>query len=111
MVDELTFRREADAALELLKQSLIKAEADGDFEAEEQNGVLNILFEESGGKFVLTPNTPVRQIWISALSTSFKLDWDETAKKFVLPKTGEDLRTLTERLLRQQTGNDEIVLS
>jgi hypothetical protein len=38
MVDELAFRREADAALELLKQSPIKAEADGDFEVEERNG-------------------------------------------------------------------------
>ena len=110
MVNELTFRREADVALELLKQSLVKAEADGDFEAEEQNGVLNILFEEAGCKFVLTPNTPARQIWISALSTSFKLDWDGTEKKFVLSKTGEDLRAPTERLLRQHTGNDEIAL-
>ena len=84
VVDEFAFRREADAAPELLKKSLIKAEADGDFKFEERNGVLNILFEETGGKFVLTPNTPSRQIWISALSTRFKLDWDGTAKKFVL---------------------------
>jgi frataxin-like iron-binding protein CyaY len=45
MVDELAFRRESDASLELLKQSLVKADADGDFEAEGQNGALSILFE------------------------------------------------------------------
>lgn len=109
MMDEQIFRREADTALEALKQSLIDAEEDGGFEAEENNGVLNVIFDEPKGKFVFTPNTPVRQIWISALSTSFKLDWIEDA--FRLPKTGEDLKTLTERLIREHTGNDEITLA
>jgi CyaY protein len=41
----------------------------------------------------------VRQIWISALSTSFKLDWNEKASAFVLPKTGEHLMALVDRLI------------
>lgn len=110
MMDELAFRRYADDALESLKKSLILAESDADFEVEEQNGVLNISFEEPPSKFVLTPNTPVRQIWISALSTSFKLDWDETAQNFLLPKTGEALKPLVARLIGEHLGN-EIVLS
>ena len=91
MLDELEFRRQAEVALEQLKQHLIEREEDleAGFEVEEQNGVLNVLFEEPAGKFVITPNAPVRQIWISALSTSFKLDWDEAASVFVLPRTGE----------------------
>ncbi len=114
MLDETTFRRESDRALESLKQSLILAEEQSDeapFETEEKNGVLNVVFEEDGTKFVFTPNTPVRQIWISALTTSFKLEWSETAASFTLPKTGEDLKTLTERLLREQLGDDSISLS
>ncbi len=111
MVDEATFRRESERALEEVKQALIDAEEDGGFEADERNGVLNVLFEDGGTKFVFTPNTPVRQIWISALTTSFKLDWDEAATAFVLPKTGEDLRTLTERLLREITNDDTIALN
>lgn len=111
MMDEQLFRKEADGALEALKQSLIDAEEDGGFEVEEQNGVLNVLFEDAGGKFVFTPNTPVRQIWISALSTSFKLDWDEAARSFVLAKSGENLTRLTERLLREHTGDDSITLA
>ena len=99
MLDEVEFRRNAEAALEALKQHLIALEdnEDAGFEVEEQNGVLNVVFEEPAGKFVITPNTPVRQIWISALSTSFKLDWD--GSKFVLPKTGEELTPLVERLI------------
>ena len=110
MIDETTFRRVSDIALEALKQSLIAAEEEGGFEAEDNNGVLNILFEDGTGKFVFTPNTPVRQIWISAQSTSFKLDWSETESAFVLPKTGEALTPLTQRLLREHLSDDSIIL-
>ncbi|HZL25951.1 MAG TPA: iron donor protein CyaY [Acidobacteriaceae bacterium] len=114
MIDEATFRRESDRALEQLKQSLIAAEDSMDeplFETEEKNGVLNVLFEDGTAKFVFTPNTPVAQIWISAQSTSFKLEWNEEQHAFTLPKTGEDLRTLTERLLREQTNDPGLTLA
>jgi CyaY protein len=109
MLDEATFRHHADAALDALKRSLIRAEEQGDFEVEEQNGVLNVVFEEPPGKFVVTPNTPVRQIWISALSTSFKLEWSEDAGAFVLPKTGETLTQVIERAINQHLGEDAAV--
>jgi len=111
MIDEAQFRREADRALESLKQSLIDAEEDGGFEAEDNNGVLNVIFDDGTTKFVFTPNTPVRQVWISARTTSFKLDWSEDAAAFVLPKTGEDLKSLTQRLLREHLGDESIVLA
>lgn len=101
MIDEIEFRRAAEGALESLKQHLIAREEEGGFEAEEQAGVLNVLFEEPPGKFVITPNTPVRQIWISALSTSFKLDWDPATNSFVLPRTGEQLTPLVDRLIQE----------
>lgn len=110
MLDEVTFRRHADAAIESLKKSLIAAEEDSDFEAEEQNGVLNIVFEEPPAKFVITPNTPVRQIWISALSTSFKLDWSEEANGFILPKDGTVLKPLVARLINEHLGTDSVAL-
>jgi len=110
MIDEATFRRESDTALDALEQALIRAEEDGGFETEKKNGVLTVLFEDGAAKFVFTPNTPVRQVWISALSTSYKLEWNEAAHAFHLPKTGEDLRTLTERLLREQLDDPTISL-
>jgi iron donor protein CyaY len=112
MIDEATFRRVSDNALEALKQSLIAAEDDsGSFEFEDNNGVMNIIFENGSSKFVLTPNTPVRQVWISAISTSFKLEWSENANAFILPKTGEDLKTLTQRLLREHLNDPTITLN
>ena len=111
MIDEATFRRESDRALESLKQSLIRAEeGDGTFEYEDNNGVMNIIFEDGSSKFVVTPNTPIRQIWISAQATSFKLDWNESTHAFTLSKTGEDLKTLTERLLREHLKDPTITL-
>jgi iron donor protein CyaY len=111
MMDEVKFRQESDKALETLKQALIRAEEDGGFEAEEKNGVLNVLFEDDSAKFVFTPNTPVRQVWISAQSTSFKLDWNEERHAFTLPRTGEDLLALTQRLLREHLQNESISLT
>src|ERR1700752_5298299 len=112
MLDEAQFRRESDLALEGLKQAIIAAEdASGGFEFEDNNGVMNILFENGSSKFVVTPNTPVRQIWISAQATSFKLEWSDAASGFVLPKTGEALIPLTERLLREHLGNPSITLA
>jgi CyaY protein len=114
MLDEVTFRRESDHALESLKQSLIATEDqldDAPFETEEKNGVLNVVFMDGSTKFVFTPNTPVRQIWISALTTSFKLEWSDGTHAFILPKTGEDLTTLTTRLLREHLGDSSISLS
>lgn len=111
MLEETAFRRHADAAIESLKRSLIAVEEDAGFETEEQNGVLNILFEDPPGKFVITPNTPVRQIWISALSTSFKLDWSEAQAAFVLPKTGETLKGVVARVVARHLGADAIALN
>src|SRR5664279_238910 len=111
MTDDLEFRRNADSAIENLTKALFAAEDQGGFEVEEQNGVLNIVFEEPAGKFVITPNAPVRQIWISALSTSFKLDWNAKDGAFHLPKTGEPLKQLVGRLIGEHLGSDPISLT
>jgi iron donor protein CyaY len=100
MTDEIEFRKAADAAIENLKRELYAAEDEGNFEVEEQAGALYVVFEEPAGKFVISPNAPVRQIWISARSTSFKLDL--TTKGFVLAKTGETLGPLLKRLIQDQ---------
>jgi len=111
MLDETTFRSQCDRALESLKQALIAAEDTSDgFEVEDNSGAMNILFEDGSSKFVVTPNTPVRQIWISAQTTSFKLDWDEALGAFVLPKTGEALMQLVQRLLREHLDDPSITL-
>ena len=109
-MDEQDFRRRADVAFEDLKRSLYAAEGDAGFEVEDNAGAIHISFEEPPGKFVISPNAPVRQIWISALSTSFKLDWSDEKKDFVLAKSGEGLKPLVARLIKEQLGGEEVTL-
>ncbi len=109
-MDDQSFRRHADESLDNLKRSLYAAEGDSDFEVEENSGALHISFDEPPGRFVISPNAPVRQIWISALSTSFKLDWSDDKNDFVLPKTGESLKELISRLISEQLGGEKVVI-
>jgi len=109
MLDENVFRKHADAALDSLKKSLIEAEESVDIEVEDQAGALQISFED-GTRFVISPNAPVQQVWISALATSFKLDWLEANQDFVLLKTGEKLKPLVARLINQQLGEETVAL-
>lgn len=111
MLDEQEFRRRAETAIDDLKRRLIAAETSADLEVEEQNGVLHVGFEDPPAKFVITPNAPARQIWISALATSFKLDWSAEAETFVLTKSAETLTQLVSRLINQQLGENAVTLS
>jgi len=105
MLDEKDFQRKADAAFEELKKRLLVLADQHGFDVEGESGKLEVIFEEpEEAKFVISPNTPIRELWISALSTSFKLGWSETKKAFVLEKTGEDLFAVMNRVISQQLG-------
>jgi iron donor protein CyaY len=105
MMDEHDFHRRWDAASQSLQKRLaVLGDAHG-FEVEGASGKLEILFDDAEeSRFILSPNTPVRQIWISALSTSFKLAWSDERQAFILDKTGETLDELLGRILTQQLG-------
>ena len=107
-MDDQQFQRAVEAALEELKRALIVVEEEAGFEVEESSGTLQVLFEEPVAKFVITPNSPVRQIWISALTSSFKLDWSDAINGFVLGKTGESLKPLVARLINEQLGKEAV---
>jgi iron donor protein CyaY len=104
-MDEHDFRKKCDAALESLKRRLLELGDELGFEVEGQGDKLELLFEEpEEARFVISPNSAVRQIWISALTTSFKLDWSDQSHLFMLAKTGESLLQLMSRILTQQLG-------
>jgi frataxin len=105
MMDEQDFQRKSDAAFESLKKRLLELEDQHEFQVEGGSGKLEVEFEDDDGtRFVISPNAPVRQIWISALTTSFKLSWSDQAQAFVLDKTGETLNQVMSRILTQQLG-------
>lgn len=103
MLSEQHFRLEADRALDEAQRALLPLAEQEGFEVELQNGVLQIIFEEPRpAKFVVSPNAPVRQVWVSALSRSFKLSWAAEASVFTL--NGEALNALLERLALEHLG-------
>jgi len=109
VMSESDFRKASEAALEKLNRALDVVAENYDAEVMFQNGVLTIELEDPNpGKIVISPNAPVRQIWISALSRSFKLDW--TGGVFALPASGESLNALVGRLIGEQMGGDPIPL-
>jgi iron donor protein CyaY len=110
MLDEQDFRRKADTAFEELKRRLLALGDEHGFDVEGESGKLEVIFEEpEEAKFVVSPNTPVREIWISALSTSFKLGWSDALNSFILEKTGENLYAVMSRVISQQLGEQVTV--
>jgi iron donor protein CyaY len=104
-MDDQEFQKKSDAALEALKQRLLSLGDENGFEVEGGSGKLEVQFEDDDEtRFVISPNSPVRQIWISALTTSFKLAWSDAKNSFVLEKTGETLPQVMSRILTQQLG-------
>jgi iron donor protein CyaY len=107
MLEERDFQKKCDTALEDLKRRMLHAGDEHGFDVEGESGKLEVLFEEpEEAKFVISPNTPMREIWISALSTSFKLGWSEAKNSFVLEKTGEDLTGVMSRVISEQLGSE-----
>src|SRR5437763_189412 len=95
---ESEFRTRCDEALSKLNRSLDVVAEKYDVEILFQNSVLSIEIEQANtGKIVISPQAPTRQVWISAQSTSFKLDWSGSA--FVFASTGETLNQLISRLI------------
>ena len=105
-MDEQEFRTRADASLTSLNGLLAAASDRFDFEADMNNGALTVEFDDPPAKFVVSPNTPVRQIWVSAHSRSFKLDWDDAAAGFVLAGTGQSLPALIAGHIGEQLGEE-----
>ena len=108
-MDDQVFRNRADAALDDLYKRLTRASDQHDFEADFNNGAMAIEFEDPPAKFVVSPNAPVRQIWVSAHSKSFKLDWDDARGAFVLPSTKQTLVEMMAEAIGQQLGESVVL--
>lgn len=103
-MDDQVFRNRADEALADLYRRLSHASDRHGFEADFNSGAMAIEFEEPPAKFVVSPNAPVHQIWVSAHSRSFKLEWEDARGAFVLPSTKQTLVEMIGEAIGQQLG-------
>jgi iron donor protein CyaY len=104
VMDAQLFRDRADHALADLFRRLSAASDRYPIEADFNSGALSIEFEEPPAKFVVSPNSPVRQIWVSAHSRSFKLDWEDAREAFVLAASKQTLVEMIGEAIGQQLG-------
>lgn len=109
MMDEQDFKKRADEALTSLNRSLLSAADDYGFDVDFNSGALGVEFEDPPAKFVISPNTPVRQIWVSAQAKSYKLDWDNVEASFVHSESGDTLKQLLEKVISKQL-KEEVTL-
>ena len=71
--------------------------------------IVHISFDD-GWRFVISPNAPVRRIWISALATSFKLGLVGRESGFCAAEDRRKLKPLVlYRLINQQLGEETIL--
>src|SRR5262245_9797086 len=103
-MDDQEFRRHADQALDELQQKLLAASGKFGFDSDFSAGALLIEFEDPPVKFVVSPNAPVQQIWVSANLKSHKLSWDSARNAFVLPENGASLSEVVGAAVSQQIG-------
>ena len=103
MIDDQEFQLRSDEALRNLHKALAKASDEYGFDTD-FGGALTIEFEDPPAKFVVSPNAPVKQVWVSAHMKSYKLDWDPRRSEFVLPDSGKSLKQLLEEAVTTQLG-------
>ena len=105
-MDDQEFKNRSEKSLQALYRRLTAASDGADFEADFNSGALTVEFEDPPAKFVVSPNAPVHQIWVSAHSKSYKLDWDSVANDFVLSSSGQSLTELIQDAIGKQLGEE-----
>jgi CyaY protein len=99
-LSEQDFRVKSDEALEQARRALLSLADNEGFEIEFSDGTLNLLFDEpSEARFVVSPNAPMKQIWVSAMARGYKLPWSPESGTFAL--NGEALSAFLVRLTQE----------
>ena len=76
-----------------------------DFDIEKNGDVLSIIFED-GSKFIITPNSPVSQLWVSANYEGHRFNFDEAGQQWMDEKSGEEFLTYFSRLLSEKLSKE-----
>ena len=110
-LSENEFQAQAEQKLHELEAAFADLCDTHDLDVEVAGGVLSVTFEEGEpGRFIVSPNSSVRQLWVSARVASYKFDWSAEANGFVLAGTGEPLKQVMTRLTQEQLGDTDVRL-
>jgi iron donor protein CyaY len=110
-ISEAQFQQYADQAIAGLERAFGGLAEERDIDVQLEGGVLSVTFEEGEpGKFIVSPNSSVRQIWVSARVSSLKFDWSAATQSFVFAATGETLTQAMTRLTQEQFDDASVAL-
>jgi CyaY protein len=95
----MNFTQRYDTTIERLDNDLSEMiDSGSDFELEKNGDVLSVMFED-GSKFIISPNSPVSQLWVSANYEGHRFNFDEAKESWIDEKTGEEFMTYIMRLI------------
>jgi len=110
-ISEADFRQRSEEAISRLERVFGELAESRDIDVRMEGGVLSVEFEEGEpAKFIVSPNSSARQLWISARMGSYKFDWSDQTGEFLLAGTGETLSLVMTRLTREQLGENDLSL-
>ena len=110
-ISEAEFQQHAEQAISELERSFGLLAEERDIDVQIEGGVLSVNFEEGEpGKFIVSPNSYTRQLWVSARMSSHKFDWSSEVPGFTLAGTGEALMQVMTRLTQEQLGDGNVTL-
>ena len=108
-ISEAEFHEHADQAIRELERAYGQLAEQRDIDVQVEGGVLSVTFEEGEpGKFIVSPNSSMRQLWVSARMSSHKFNWSDEAGTFVLPVTSETLKQVMARLTNEQLDDSTL---
>jgi iron-sulfur cluster assembly protein CyaY len=111
-ISEAEFKQHAETAIDELERAFSEIAEKREIDVEVEGGVLTVSFEEDEpGKFIVSPNSSVCQLWVSARLASYKFDWSSEANQFALASTGESIKDVLTRLMREQLGDNTLSLT
>jgi len=101
-----SFSQHYDKTIRNLDDSLSSfIDSGSDFELEKNGDVLVISFTD-GSKFIISPNSPVGQLWVSANYEGHRFNFHEAREAWIDEKSGEEFLSYLSRLLSEKlTGN------
>jgi len=76
-----------------------------DLEFEKSGEVLTIIFPDKA-KFIISPNSPVNQLWVSANYEGHRFDFDGAQLVWIDEKTGQEFHEYFSRLLSDKLGQE-----
>jgi CyaY protein len=105
-ISEAEFQQRAEQAIAALERAFGELAEERDIDVQVEGGVLSVSFEEGEpGKFIVSPNSYTRQLWVSARMSSHKFDWSNETGEFELAGSNETLKQVMTRLTLEQLGD------